>query len=89
MERATKDDEEREKELLQEQVDKATKIAEEKGLGEQKVTELKREGEQPIKLNLFSKPLGSTTATTQSSSSSSKPNGTKMMFGGFKKRKVM
>ncbi|KAG0739341.1 hypothetical protein G6F22_009465 [Rhizopus arrhizus] len=89
MERATKDDEEREKELLQEQVDKATKIAEEKGLGEQKATELKREGEQPIKLNLFSKPMGSTTATTQSSSSSSKPNGTKMMFGGFKKRKVI
>ncbi|KAG1462514.1 hypothetical protein G6F46_004823 [Rhizopus delemar] len=84
MERAAKDDEEREKELLEEQVQKASKIAEEKGLElERKATELIREGEQPIKLNLFMKP------TTRAESPLSSHNGTKMMLGGFKRRKVM
>ncbi|KAG1445726.1 hypothetical protein G6F56_009814 [Rhizopus delemar] len=84
MERANKDDEERDKELLEEQVKKASKLLEEKGEeAEKKPTELKREGEQPIKLNLFMKP-----AAQPVSSTLSKPNGTKMMLGGFKRRKV-
>ncbi|GAA5814974.1 hypothetical protein MFLAVUS_008478 [Mucor flavus] len=79
MDRAKKDDEERELELLREQIEKASKSAEERGIEEQKVTELKREGEQPIKLSLSMKPV-------TIAAEAPKLTGNKMMMGGLKKR---
>ncbi|KAI7905707.1 domain of Kin17 curved DNA-binding protein-domain-containing protein [Cokeromyces recurvatus] len=81
MERARKDDEERDLQLLKEQIEKASKVAEEKGMNttEPAPTELKREGEQPIKLNLSLKPTAVTTEAPIST-------GSKMMLGGMKKR---
>lgn len=79
MDRAKKDDEERELELLKEQIEKASKSAEERGITEQQVSELKREGEQPIKLSLSMKPAAIT-------SEAPKSTGNKMMLGGLKKR---
>lgn len=79
MDRAKKDDEERELELLKEQIEKASKTAEERGIVEQEATELKRDGEQPIKLSLSMKP-----ATV--AAEAPKSTGSKMMLGGMKKR---
>lgn len=79
MDRAKKDDEERELELLKEQIEKAAKSAEERGIVEQEATELKRDGEQPIKLSLNMKP-----ATI--AAEAPKSTGSKMMLGGMKKR---
>jgi DNA/RNA-binding protein KIN17 len=79
MDRAKKDDEERELELLKEQIEKASKTAEERGIVEQEATELKRDGEQPIKLSLSMKPA---TVTSEAP----KSTGSKMMLGGMKKR---
>ncbi|OAD69073.1 C2H2-type zinc finger transcription factor, partial [Phycomyces blakesleeanus NRRL 1555(-)] len=53
LERAQKDDDDREQQQLQKQIDRASKLAEERGLLEQKSGELKREDEQgKIKLNM-------------------------------------
>jgi len=79
MDRAKKDDEERELELLKEQIEKASKTAEERGIVEQEATELKRDGEQPIKLSLNMKP-------TTIAAEAPKSTGSKMMLGGMKKR---
>jgi DNA/RNA-binding protein KIN17 len=79
MDRAKKDDEERDLQLLKEQVEKAAKSAEARGITEQEVTELKREGEQPIKLNLSMKPVAIAAEAPKST-------GSKMMLGGMKKR---
>ena len=79
MDRAKKDDEERELELLKEQIEKASKTAEERGIVEQEATELKRDGEQPIKLSLSMKPAAV-------ASEAPKSTGSKMMLGGMKKR---
>ncbi|KAI8880343.1 hypothetical protein K501DRAFT_286938 [Backusella circina FSU 941] len=82
MERARKDDDEREIEMLREQVEKATREAE--GREMYQATELKRDDEQPIKLSLS---LGSTTNTSSSSSPSAdgvgSGSGNKMMVGGM------
>jgi DNA/RNA-binding protein KIN17 len=79
MDRAKKDDEERDLELLKEQIEKASKSAEERGVVEQEATELKREGEQPIKLSLNMKPV-------TIAAEAPKSTGSKMMMGGMKKR---
>jgi DNA/RNA-binding protein KIN17 len=79
MDRVKKDDEERDLQLLKEQIEKASKSAEERGIVEQEVTELKREGEQPIKLSLSMKPVAVATEAPKST-------GSKMMLGGMKKR---
>lgn len=79
MDRTKKDDEERELQMLKEQIEKASKTAEERGLVEQQATELKREGEQPIKLNLTMKPVAIAAEAPKST-------GAKMMLGGMKKR---
>lgn len=79
MDRAKKDDEERELELLKEQIEKAAKSAEERGIVEQEATELKRDGEQPIKLSLNMKPV-------TIAAEAPKSTGSKMMLGGLKKR---
>ncbi|RCH90612.1 hypothetical protein CU098_009511 [Rhizopus stolonifer] len=79
MERAKKDDEERELELLKEQIERASKSVEAKGGVEQEVTELKREGEEPIKLSLNMKPLSVVPDAP-------KATGSKMMVGGLKKK---
>ncbi|GAN06518.1 zinc finger protein rts2 [Mucor ambiguus] len=79
MDRAKKDDEERELELLKEQIEKASKTAEERGIVEQEATELKRDGEQPIKLSLNMKPATVAAEVPKSS-------GSKMMMGNMKKR---
>lgn len=79
MDRAKKDDEERDLELLKEQIEKASKSAEERGIVEQEATELKREGEQPIKLSLNMKPV-------TIAAEAPKSTGSKMMMGGMKKR---
>ncbi|KAI8886114.1 hypothetical protein K501DRAFT_214308 [Backusella circina FSU 941] len=80
MDRVQKDDEEREKQLLQEQVERASKMAEERGIVEQKATELVRDEKQPIKLNLSMKPTAVVEETPKAASSN------KMMLGGMKKR---
>lgn len=80
MDRVKKDDEERELQLLKEQIEKASKVAEERGIKEQEATELKREGEQPIKLSLSMKPVTLNTEAPKAST------GNKMMLGGMKKR---
>lgn len=85
MDRARKDDEEREHQLLQEQIEKANKIAEDRGITEQEVTELKRDGEQPIKLNLSLKPAEPTEPETVEAKPAS-TTGTKMILGGLKKK---
>lgn len=79
MDRTKKDDEERELQLLKEQIEKASKTAEERGIVVQHATELKRDGEQPIKLNLTMKPVAIAAEAPQST-------GNKMMLGGMKKR---
>ncbi|KAG2208967.1 hypothetical protein INT47_011107 [Mucor saturninus] len=79
MDRTKKDDEERELQMLKEQIEKASKTAEERGIVEQQTTELKRDGEQPIKLNLTMKPI---TVAAEAP----KSTGAKMMLGGMKKR---
>ncbi|KAI8084750.1 domain of Kin17 curved DNA-binding protein-domain-containing protein [Halteromyces radiatus] len=98
MERQAKDDEEREQELLKDQIERASKLAEERGDSEQHtVTELKRDQDQgKIKLNMSLKPnipSTTTTTTTQTTSASpsltmKKPTGNKMklMMGGMKKQ---
>lgn len=86
MDRAKKDDEEREQQLLQEQIEKANKIAEERGITEQEVTELKRDGEQPIKLNLNLKPTEPTSEAAATEAEAKAPIATKMILGGLKKK---
>ncbi|CAO3657216.1 unnamed protein product [Mucor hiemalis] len=81
MDRVKKDDEERELQLLKEQIEKASKVAEDRGIVEQEATELKREGEQPIKLSLSMKPVALSAEAPKASTS-----GNKMMLGGMKKR---
>lgn len=81
MDRVKKDDEERELQLLKEQIEKASKVAEDRGVVEQEATELKREGEQPIKLSLSMKPVALAAEATKTSTT-----GNKMMLGGMKKR---
>jgi DNA/RNA-binding protein KIN17 len=81
MDRAKKDDEERELQLLKEQIEKASKSAEDRGITtEKEVTGLKREGEQPIKLSLSMKPVTITQEAPKAST------GNMMMLGGMKKR---
>lgn len=87
MERMQRDEEEREQEMLKEQIEKATKEAEERGLNaEQQATDLKRD-QGPIKLNMSLKPAIKTANTTLSKPGSS--NKMKMMMktssGGIKK----
>ncbi|OBZ89990.1 DNA/RNA-binding protein KIN17 [Choanephora cucurbitarum] len=79
MDRAKKDDEERDIQLLKEQMEKASKSAEDRGVAEQEVTELKREGEEPIKLSLSMKPAAPIVEAPKST-------GSKMMLGGMKKK---
>ncbi|KAI8332537.1 domain of Kin17 curved DNA-binding protein-domain-containing protein [Choanephora cucurbitarum] len=79
MDRAKKDDEERDIQLLKEQMEKASKSAEDRGVAEQEVTELKREGEEPIKLSLSMKPAAPIAEAPKST-------GSKMMLGGMKKK---
>ncbi|KAI8976867.1 domain of Kin17 curved DNA-binding protein-domain-containing protein [Pilobolus umbonatus] len=74
MDRMQKDDEEREQMLLKEQIEKANKST---VVTEQQVTELKRQDEQPIKLNLMMKPVVLDQPKFSTSS--------KMMVGGMKK----
>lgn len=81
MDRVKKDDEERELQLLKEQIEKASKVAEDRGVVEQEATELKREGEQPIKLSLSMKPVALAAEAPKTSTT-----GNKMMLGGMKKR---
>lgn len=82
MDRAKKDDEERELQLLKEQIEKASKSAEDRGVVEQEKTELKREGEQPIKLSLSMKSVTLASAAEAPKAAT----GNKMMLGGMKKR---
>lgn len=72
MDRQTKDDEEREQELLKEQIERASKLAEEKGLDkEHTATELKRsESQNKIKLNLSLKPNSEKEESPEAQSSS-------------------
>lgn len=87
MDRQAKDDEEREHELLQEQIQRATQLAEERGVEPpSEVTELKRD-EGKIKLNLSLKPSLPTSETTTPTITMKKPGGNKlkMMMGGMKK----
>ncbi|KAI8393579.1 domain of Kin17 curved DNA-binding protein-domain-containing protein [Radiomyces spectabilis] len=64
MDRMQKDDEEREQQLLNEQIEKAKKSAEERGEMEtQQATELKRDEAAPIKLSLSLKPAAAPAAT--------------------------
>ncbi|KAI8348297.1 domain of Kin17 curved DNA-binding protein-domain-containing protein [Blakeslea trispora] len=79
MDRAKKDDEERDIQLLKEQMEKASKSAEDRGVVEQEASELKREGEQPIKLSLSMKAAAPTVEAPKST-------GSKMMLGGMKKK---
>ncbi|KAG2223892.1 hypothetical protein INT45_009344 [Circinella minor] len=87
MDRAQRDEEEREQQLLNEQIERAKKEAEERGTAtEQQATELKREeGEKSkIKLNMSMKPMAKPTLPT-----ASKAGGNKMRMmmksGGIKK----
>lgn len=84
-----KDEEEREQQMLKEQIERAAKEAEERGITEQQASELKRDDEQQkIKLNLSLKaPAKPATAATPKLSGSNKM---KMMMkssssGGVKK----
>ncbi|KAI8973407.1 domain of Kin17 curved DNA-binding protein-domain-containing protein [Mycotypha africana] len=88
MDRQRKDDEERELQLIKEQVEKASKSAEERGLSttDQEASELKRVGEQPIKLALSLKPAAATTATAATTETKSPDNGPKMILGGLRKK---
>ena len=87
MDRTQRDEEEREQQLLNEQIERAKKVAEERGNAtEQQATELKREeGEKSkIKLNMSMKPMAKPTVPT-----TSKAGGNKMRMmmksGGIKK----
>jgi DNA/RNA-binding protein KIN17 len=80
MDRVQKDDEEREQQLLKQQIERASKIAEERGVVEQKATELVRDEKQPIKLSLSMKPAAVVEDTPKAASTN------KMMLGGMKKR---
>ncbi|KAI9021555.1 domain of Kin17 curved DNA-binding protein-domain-containing protein [Phycomyces nitens] len=85
LERAQKDDDEREQQQLQRQIDRAAKLAEERGVLGQQSSDLKREDEQgKIKLNMSMKPMAPT--STGINTGSTKPGGTKMkmMMGGMK-----
>ncbi|CAO3642957.1 unnamed protein product [Cunninghamella blakesleeana] len=100
MDRQTKDDEEREQELLKEQIEKASKLAEERGLDKESIaTELKRsESQNKIKLNLSLKPnseespdstssMSNIPTTTTATTTVKKPgNKMKLMMGGLKKQ---
>ncbi|CAO3644866.1 unnamed protein product [Cunninghamella echinulata] len=96
MDRHTKDDEEREQELLKEQIERASKLAEEKGLDKERVaTELKRsESQNKIKLNLSlntsssEQKESSSTTDTAAIPATKKSTGNKMklLMGGMKKQ---
>lgn len=82
MERQQRDAEERDQQLLQEQVEKAAKEAEERGIQEKKPTELQRTDENggKIKLNMSFKPV----TMKQDSTASTAPK-----LGGNKMRMMM
>ncbi|KAI9493139.1 domain of Kin17 curved DNA-binding protein-domain-containing protein [Zychaea mexicana] len=84
MDRLQKDEEEREQQLLQEQIERATKEAEERGVAaEQQATELKRD-EGKIKLNMSLKPVAKATTPVVSKGGNNKMR-MMMKSGGIKK----
>ncbi|KAF7722637.1 hypothetical protein EC973_002878 [Apophysomyces ossiformis] len=84
MERMAKDDEERDLETLQKQIERASQLAEERGVTEQQASELKREEQQgKIKLNLSLKPAAPSSSEPVKGSGSGKMKS--MMMGSLKK----
>ncbi|KAI8145002.1 domain of Kin17 curved DNA-binding protein-domain-containing protein [Fennellomyces sp. T-0311] len=87
MDRMQRDEEEREQQMLKEQIEKAAKEAEERGVMEPKATELKRdEGSQSkIKLSLSMKPLAKPAAPVASKAGGNKMRMMMKSGGGVKK----
>ncbi|KAG0167421.1 hypothetical protein DFQ28_006125 [Apophysomyces sp. BC1034] len=85
MERLAKDDEERDLETLQKQIERATQVAEERGVNDQQASELKREEQKgKIKLSLSLKPAAPVVSEPVKGSGSGKMKS--MMMGGLKKQ---